>query len=140
LFCVGVKLLQALKENSSLFTQSLILHLLYNRSTHTIVLVLFFILGGHSSSVLSVTFFKFPLRSSSLRCGKVGKHFCPGSEKCNGKIPKHCVSWKYPDPHHRGNWKFWRVQVLKGLGNSIRVRGLKTKIHFQRAQTTIISH
>ena len=29
---------------------------------------------------------------------------------------------------------------LKGLGNSSEVRGLKTKIHFQRAHTAIVSY
>ena len=43
-----------------------------------------------------------------------------------------CVSRKYPDPHHRGNWKFWRGRGLKGLGNFRGVGGLKTKINFQR--------
>ena len=46
---------------------------------------------------------------------------------------------KYPDPHHGGNWKFWRDWRLKGLGNSCGVRGLKTQIHFQGG-TTIVSH
>jgi len=39
---------------------------------------------------------------------------------------------KISRPHHGKNWKFWRGQELEGLRNSIGVRGLKTKIHFQR--------
>ena len=51
-----------------------------------------------------------------------------------------CVSRKYPDPHHGRNWKFQRGRGLIGLGNSCGVGGLKTKIHFQRARTMIVSH
>lgn len=46
-----------------------------------------------------------------------------------------CVSRKRPGPHHGGNRKFWRGRGLKGLGNFSGVRGLKTKINFQRTHT-----
>ena len=41
---------------------------------------------------------------------------------------------KISRPHHGKNWKikFWRGRELKGLRNSSGVRGLKTKIHFQK--------
>jgi len=37
-----------------------------------------------------------------------------------------CVSRKYPDPYHRGNWKFWRSRALKALGKTSGTRGLNT--------------
>ena len=51
-----------------------------------------------------------------------------------------CVSRIYLYPHHGENWKFLRGRGLKGLGNSSGVRGLKTKLYFQRACTTVVSH
>ena len=36
-------------------------------------------------------------------------------------------SRKYPDPHHGGNWKFWRGGGDNGPGNSEGERGFEAK-------------
>ena len=69
-----------------------------------------------------------------------GKPFAKTSDEVDVDDLPMCVSRKYPDPHHGGNRKFRRGRGLIGLGNSCRVVCLKTKIHFQGARTTIVSH
>ena len=57
-----------------------------------------------------------------------------------------CVECAFPEntqtstTEEIGKFGSWRGRGLKGLGNFSGVRGLRNKIHFQRARTMIVSH